>query len=256
MTTVENIANIKIKTQIVKLLKAGDIIAIQELYGMKKTSEYTSNKATGILGKNTLHKIQNPLLGLLGQEVINNVNIPNDVKEIYKEFVTGQISNDNLAYLILSKKTCKEYLFDKDNKLLDIQTILIGANLGNKSQFMPYDHYKISGGKKIYIKGAKINRNTPTGLFKVKKTIDLSSDYKVDGPKRGINIVPIDAQGNEEARFKYKQWGLVIHPIYEPPSNPKKYENAMNSASIQDNSITHGCPNINGFGTAFDNLEL
>jgi hypothetical protein len=256
MTTVENISNLKIKIQIMDLLETGNIVGIQELYGMKKKSEYTSNKATGILDKNTLHKIQNPLLGLVGQEIINNANIPNDVKEIYQKFLNGQISNDNLAYLILSKKTCKEYLFDKDNKLLDIQTILIGADIGNKGEFMPYDHYKVAGGKKIYIKGAKINRNTPTGLFKVKKSIELSSDYKIDGPKRGINIVPIDAQGNEEARFKYTQWGLAIHPIYQQPSNPKKYENAMNSASIQDNSITHGCPNIEGFGTAFDNLEL
>lgn len=256
MTTVENIPNLKTKTQIMDLLEAGNIVGIQEFYGMKKTSEYTSNKATGILDKNTLHKMQNPLLGLVGQEITNNANIPNDVKEIYQEFLNGQISNDNLAYLILSKKTCKEYLFDKDNKLIDIQTILIGADIGNKGEFMPYDHYKVTGGKKIYIKGAKINRNTPTGLFKVKKTIELSSDYKIDGPKRGINIVPIDAQGNEEVRFKYTQWGLAIHPIYQQPSNPKKYENAMKSASIQDNSITHGCPNIEGFGTAFDNLEL
>jgi len=255
MNTVENITNPKTKGQVINLLKWGDIVGVQELYGMKISSEYSSNKATWILDKNTIKKMSNPLFGLAGQEFIDNENIPNEVKEIYQEFLNGQISNDNLAYLILSKKTCKEYLFDKDNKLLDIQTILIGADLGNKNQFMPYDHYKVAGNKKIYVRG-KINRNTPTGLFKVKKTIELSSDYKIDGPKRGINIVPIDAQGNEEVRFKYTQWGLAIHPIYQQPSNPKKYENAMKSASIQDNSITHGCPNIEGFGTAFDNLEL
>lgn len=93
---------------------------------------------------------------------------------------------------------------------------------------MPYEYYKVEGGKKKYVRG-EINRNTPTGLFKVKKTIDLSANYNVDGPKRGINIVPIDPQGNEEERFKYKQWGLAIHPMYQPPSNPEKYENAMAS---------------------------
>jgi hypothetical protein len=172
MDAVENIENPKIQKQVVDLLKEGNIVGLQELYGMKTSSEYSSNKATGRFDKNTLHKIKNPLFGLVGQEVIENENIPNDVKEIYKEFTIGQISNGGLAYLILSKKTCKQYLFDKDNQLIDIQPVLIGADLGNKGKFMPYEYYKVTGGKKIYVRGER-NRNTPTGIFKVKKTIDL-----------------------------------------------------------------------------------
>jgi hypothetical protein len=84
----------------------------------------------------------------------------------------------------------------------------------------------------------------------------LWANYKVDGPKRGINIVPIDLQGNEEERFKYKQWGLAIHPIYQPPSNPEKYEEAIKSGSVEDNSVTHGCPNIQGFGVLYDQLSV
>lgn len=255
MDAVEKIATPKIKKQVIDLLKGGNIIGLQELYGMKRNSKYSSNKATGTLDKKTLNKIKNPLFGLMGQEVIENENIPNDVKEIYKEFIIGQIPNDDLAYLILSKKTCKQYLFDKNNQLIDIQPVLIGADLGNKGKFMPYEYYKVTGGKKIYVRGER-NRNTPTGVFKVKKTIDLWANYKVDGPKRGINIVPIDLQWNEEERFKYKQWGLAIHPIYQPPTNPEKYENAIESWSTQDNSITHGCPNIEWFGIVFDQLAI
>jgi hypothetical protein len=139
---------------------------------MKINSEYTSNKTKGVLDQNILHKIKNPLFGLVGQDVINNPNISDDIKEAYQEFLNGKIKNENKAYLILSKKTCKEYLFDKNNQLIDIQPILIGADVGNKGKFMPYEYYKVTGGKKIYVRGER-NRNTPTGIFKVKKIIDL-----------------------------------------------------------------------------------
>ncbi len=253
---INNIRKHEIQKKAINFIKIGNIIWLQEMYGMKKTSEYTSNQATGIIDQNTLKRIQNPLFGLSWEDVIHSTNIPDDVKEIYKEFLNGQISHENLSYLILSKKTCKEYFFDKNHMLIDTQPILIGADLGKRSAFMPYDHYKIGNGKKIYVRW-ETNRNTPTGLFKVKQVIEwLQSWYKVDGPKRGINIVPIDNEGNEEERFKYKQRWLALHAIYEPPSNPEKYEEAIQSSTIDDNSITHGCPNIPGFGIIYDQIEI
>ncbi len=256
MDAIQNISNTEIQKKIIILLKTGNVIWLQEFYGMKKNSEYTSNKATGNMDVNTLNKIRNPLFGLIGKYILNNTDIPNDIKEIYQKFIIGEISNNKLTYLILSKNTCTQYLFSKDHELVDKQTILIGGNIGNHTDFMPYQYYKLENGKKNYVRW-EINKNTPTGLFKVKKIIEnLSSWYKVDGPKRGINIVPINIQGDEEERFKYKQWGMAIHPIYEPPNNPEKYEKAIESNWIEDNSITHGCPNIQNFGIIFDQLAL
>ncbi|HMS91109.1 MAG TPA: hypothetical protein PKC87_02730, partial [Candidatus Absconditabacterales bacterium] len=63
IAAVEKIPDPKIKRQVIDLLKAGDIVGLQQLYSMKINSEYTSNKATGFLDKNTLNKIKNPLFG-------------------------------------------------------------------------------------------------------------------------------------------------------------------------------------------------
>ena len=249
------ITNEEIQKQVIAFLEAGNVKWLQELYGMKKNSEYTSNKATGILDQNTLKKIKNPLFGLKGEELLNNPNISDDVKEAYKEFLNKKIPNDGLAYLILSKKTCKQYLFSKDHTLINDQTILIGKDVGKSGEFIPYDHYTLANGKFVYVRW-EINTNTPTGIFKVKKIVDIGNHYKVDGPKRGINIVPITIKGNEEERFKYKQWGIMIHPVYETPGDPEKYEDAMKSASIDDNGISHGCPNIKDFGIVFDQLPI
>ncbi len=249
------ITNEEIQTQVIAFLEAGNVKWLQELYGMKKNSEYTSNKATGILDQNTLKKIKNPLFGLTGETLLNSANIPDDVKEAYKEFLNKKIPNDGLAYLILSKKTCKQYLFSKDHKLINDQTILIGKDIGKSGEFIPYDHYTLANGNFIYVRW-EINTNTPTWLFKVKKIVDIGDHYKVDGPKRGINIVPITVKGDEEERFKYKQWGIMIHPVYETPGDPEKYEDAMKSASIDDNAISHGCPNIKDFGIVFDQLPV
>lgn len=252
---VMTITNEEIQTQVIDFLKAGNIIWLQELYGMKRNSEYTSNKATGIIDQNTLKKIKNPLFGLQGEDLLNNPNISDDVKEAYQEFLNNRIPNDGLAYLILSKKTYKQYLFNKDHILINDQTILIGKDVGNNGEFIPYDHYTLSNGKFVYVRWA-INTNTPTGLFKVKKIVDLGNKYKADGPPRGINIVPITVKWVEEERFKYKQWGIMIHPIYQTPGDPEKYEKAIESASIDDNGISHGCPNIKDFGIVFDQLPI
>lgn len=48
----------------------------------------------------------------------------------------------------------------------------------------------------------------------------------------------------------------MIHPIYQTPGDPEKYEKAIESAPIEDNSVTHGCPNIKDFGIVFDGLPL
>lgn len=252
---VMTITNEEIQTQVIDFLKAGNVIWLQELYGMKRNSEYTSNKATGIIDQNTLNKIKNPLFGLQGEELLNHPDISDDVKEAYTEFLNNKISNDGLPYLILSKKTCKQYLFSKDNTLIHDQTILIGKDIGKDGEFIPYDHYTLSNGKFVYVRWA-INTNTPTGLFKVKKIVDLGNKYKADGPPRGINIVPITVKWVEEERFKYKQWGIMIHPIYQTPGDPEKYEKAIESASIDDNGISHGCPNIKDFGIVFDQLPI
>ncbi len=246
----------EIQKAAIEHIKKWDIFWLQEMYGMKRNSEYASNKASGKMDTQTLEKIRNPLFGAKWPEVMNNPKIPSDVKEAYQDFLTWKISNGNLPYLILSKSTCTQYLFTKEHRLTDKQTILIGADKGNTWPFQPYPYYKSGNGGLRYVKG-EVNRNTPTGLFKIQEIIEgMQSNYKVDGPKRGIRIVPIDNQGNEEERFKYKQRWLAIHPIYQPPSNPDKYENAIVSGSIDDNDITHGCPNIPHFGIAYDNLSV
>ncbi len=49
---------------------------------------------------------------------------------------------------------------------------------------------------------------------------------------------------------------MEIHPIYQPPENPTKYEKAMQSPEMDDNAISHGCANVRNDGIIKDNTTL
>ncbi len=188
-------------------------------------------------------------------EITNNPEIGQDVKDAYKEFLEGKIDYNNQNYLIISKDSCKVYLFDKNNRLINIQPVLIGKDIGNENEFMPYDHY-YEDGQRIYHTNP-INTNTPEGYFMAWVHRPLNSkDYIVDTENpQAINIIPINIKTKKyDPRFNAIEWKLNIHPTFKPKGNEEKYENALNSKIISDNYCTHGCPNIKDFEIIDDNI--
>ncbi len=129
------------------------------MYGMKKQSEYASNKATGKIDMNTFFRISDEYFGLEKQEILDNQNIPQDVKNIYQKFVAGEINNNGTSYLIISKTDFHMYLFTKDHKLLNRQLSLLGKNIGQEGEWVPYKYYRTNLGTVYHDK--KVNTNTP-----------------------------------------------------------------------------------------------
>jgi hypothetical protein len=85
---VNNIPNREIREQVIELLKNGKIIETQELFGMKRNSQYPSNTATGKIDRKTLKRLADPYIGLYGKELLENQDIAEDVKEGYKKFIS------------------------------------------------------------------------------------------------------------------------------------------------------------------------
>jgi len=98
---------------------------------MKENSEFTNNRATGKMNKATLEKLANPFLMLDHNEILNNPNIPQDVKDAHNKFFDGQYPTNAVAYIIVSKRDMNEYLFTADHHLLKRYPILAGTQPGN-----------------------------------------------------------------------------------------------------------------------------
>jgi hypothetical protein len=118
VAVVNSIKKDEIREQVIGYLKEGKIIEAQEMFGMKRNSQYTSNKATGKIDQNTLSRFADQYFGLEGKEILENADIAQDVKDIYQKFVAGEINNNGQNYIIISKTDFFMYLFTNDNKLL------------------------------------------------------------------------------------------------------------------------------------------
>ncbi len=180
---------------------------------------------------------------MYGKEILEHKDIPQEVKDIYQKFLLGELDNNNAAYMILCKSDFYLYLFTKDHKLLSRQITLLGEDMKKNQERIPYPYYQTNKGT-IYHK-KEINTDTPEGLFLIARTCPLSENYVCDGPKVGLVSVPIDTKTQKiDARYEHNKYEKRFHPIRQPPQDPDKYEDAINSAETDDNAVSHGCPNL------------
>lgn len=140
--TINNIQKESIRKQIITYLKKGDIIKMQEFLGMKTNSKYHSNTASGKIDINTIQRITDPFFRLEKNEIIQHPNIPQDIKEYYKKCLEGEIKTNNANYIIISKTDFHFYLFTKDHRLLHRQACLLGKDIGEEGEWVPYEFYK------------------------------------------------------------------------------------------------------------------
>ena len=130
------------------------------MFGFKKNSQYTSNKATGKIDQNTLDRFGDPYFGLYGKEIMDNLDIPQDVKDIYQKFLFGEYDIHGQDYIIISKTDFNLYLFTKDHKLLNRQITVLGKDIDKNGKRLPYPYYENNEGKLIY-HNQPVNTNTP-----------------------------------------------------------------------------------------------
>lgn len=84
---VNNLVNQESKKAIIDFLYTADITGLQGYLGMKKDSKFALNKATGSMDYNTLKIISGGYFGCRNEEILENPNISEDVKDAYQEFM-------------------------------------------------------------------------------------------------------------------------------------------------------------------------
>ena len=253
---INNINNDELREQVIECFKNGNVIEAQEIFGMKRNSQYTSNKAAGRMDKNTLNRFSDIYFNLYGKDILDNKEIPQDVKVAYQKFLLGEIKNNDANYIIISKIDFHLYLFTKDHKLLNRQVVLLGEDIGKEWERVPYKYYKTNKG--VVYHNKEVNTNTPEWLFIIKQTYQLTDKYISDGPKTALALIPINSKTYKTDNTKYEinKYVLEIHPIYQQPTDPTAYQEAIASGEIDDNAISHGCVNIAKDGIVKDNITI
>ncbi|MFA5748450.1 MAG: L,D-transpeptidase family protein [Candidatus Absconditabacterales bacterium] len=251
-STINNIKNKQVKSIVVNLINNGDIIGVQQYLGMNKHSQYQSNKATGKIDHRTLSRLSDPMFGLQGEDFLKYPNINPEVKKAYKQFLNGEVSNNDLDYVIISKPECKIYLFTKDHRLLNIQTVLLG---------------KIKGESEHIGKG--INPSTPTGFYRIEhndrkndgSTVVYIAGEMIDGvynTESGqtylLDLLPIDPQtGKYNYAYDITRGVIAIHAT--PQALVEARKGIFQSPDLSDNRTTGGCIDASTYSIIYDNTS-
>ena len=242
---------------LIEFLKKWDIIGMQEFVGMKNNSPYSLNTTTGIIDENTLSRITDPMVWLLWNDVMNDQNIPTNIRQAYQEFIDEKDKFNNESFGFISKSNYKLYLFDKNWTLINTQTILVWKDIGKPWERVPYPYYLGTKGEMVY-HGKPVNTNTPEWYFIVQRTQGLNKDFIADWPKMALILIPIKWDQKQwweqENRFDNRFW-FWLHFIFKPDSNPDLYKDAIQSPDIPNN-VSHGCINTEQNGINIDNLTL
>lgn len=190
------------------------------------------------LAKKALIKLKNAVYSVLAVVAVGAMTIPTDVhaQQGFANYTQGEriqgVSQDvsNTAnwvvankdhngknFVVADKDNGKIHVFSKEGKLLNTQNALFGKNKGNDNSF----------------------GNTPSGRFKLTKTMtkDLT---KADQRVFGDSVLDVTNPTTGKA-VRSKQGGIIaMHRVVNKPERKA----ALQSATANDNYLSHGCINI------------
>lgn len=199
-------------------------------------------------GSKALHamfkKVQNVLAGVLAVVAVGAMTVPNDAMahtgySVYENgpkienvsqqasdtinWVVKQKDHNGKAFVVADKAQGKILIVDTDGKVLDSQNAIFGKNKGDSTAF----------------------GNTPSGRFQLHKT---ETKNLSDVDKRVFGDSVLDLTDKETGRKVTNEKGQVVamHRVV----NTKQRHAALNSATANDNYLSHGCINV---PTAFYN---
>lgn len=199
-------------------------------------------------GSKALHamfkKVQNVLAGVLAVVAVGAMTVPNDAMahtgySVYESgpkienvsqqasdtinWVVKQKDHNGKAFVVADKAQGKILIVDTDGKVLDSQNAIFGKNKGDSTAF----------------------GNTPSGRFQLHKT---ETKNLSDVDKRVFGDSVLDLTDKETGRKVTNEKGQVVamHRVV----NTKQRHAALNSATANDNYLSHGCINV---PTAFYN---
>ena len=238
LNTVNSFKNDNLKRHVMYYLLKNDVVSAQKLLGMELDcdSAYPDYIAWKKLDKSQLQKMQklwqtrrfdSP------EAVLNNPNIPQDVKDVYNQILDGKIKTDNLPYSIVSKTDYRIYLFSADNHLLDRQNTILWADAGDKKN-----------------DPSKWIQTTPGGEYRVdsKRKQYMWKDFFINYGTHYIVLRPMDNQ--YDMTEKYTMW---IHWDFKWDKKRKK---ELYSENSQDHRASNGCINVDSdlFGEIYNHL--
>lgn len=199
-------------------------------------------------GSKALHamfkKVQSVLAGVLAVVAVGAMTVPNDAMahtgySVYENgpkienvsqqasdtinWVVKQKDHNGKAFVVADKAQGKILIVDTDGKVLDSQNAIFGKNKGDSTAF----------------------GNTPSGRFQLHKT---ETKNLSDVDKRVFGDSVLDLTDKETGRKVTNEKGQVVamHRVV----NTKQRHAALNSATANDNYLSHGCINV---PTAFYN---
>lgn len=199
-------------------------------------------------GSKALHamfkKVQNVLAGVIAVVAVGAMTVPNDAMahtgySVYESgpkienvsqqasdtinWVVKQKDHNGKAFVVADKAQGKILIVDTDGKVLDSQNAIFGKNKGDSTAF----------------------GNTPSGRFQLHKT---ETKNLSDIDKRVFGDSVLDLTDKETGRKVTNEKGQVVamHRVV----NTKQRHAALNSATANDNYLSHGCINV---PTAFYN---
>ena len=199
-------------------------------------------------GSKALHamfkKVQNVLAGVIAVVAVGAMTVPNDAMahtgySVYESgpkienvsqqasdtinWVVKQKDHNGKAFVVADKAQGKILIVDTDGKVLDSQNAIFGKNKGDSTAF----------------------GNTPSGRFQLHKT---EAKNLSDVDKRVFGDSVLDLTDKETGRKVTNEKGQVVamHRVV----NTKQRHAALNSATANDNYLSHGCINV---PTAFYN---
>lgn len=206
-------------------------------------------------GSKALHamfkKVQNVLAGVIAVVAVGAMTVPNDAMahtgySVYESgpkienvsqqasdtinWVVKQKDHNGKAFVVADKAQGKILIVDTDGKILNTQNAIFGKNKGDSSAF----------------------GNTPSGRFLLHKT-DTKNLSDLD--KRVFGDSVLDLTDKETGRKVTNDQGQVVamHRVV----NTAERKAALNSATPNDNYLSHGCINIPTayYNSAVDKLD-
>lgn len=240
ISTVNWFLNDNLKKTVMYYLLSDDVIHAQEIMWMSPDcdSRYPNFVAKDKLDKDVLKKMKE--LWKIRRfdspdEVLNNENIPQKVKEVFSDILEWKIKTNGKPYSIVSKDDYRIYMFSWDNHLLSRQPVLVWA-----------DQWDQKNNVKQWV------QTTPGGVYRVGQRYEnyLWKDFFVNYGSHYIILVPED--GQYDLTNQYSMW---VHGDYKWERSRKHDLYSQNSI---DHRTTNWCINVDSglFGEIYNHFEL
>lgn len=238
LSTVNWFKDVNLQKAVMYSLLNNDVMTAQKLLWMSPNcNDYQNYKAWTRLWATELQKMANQWktrMYLSETEVMWSSNIPQDVKNVYKKFISWELSNNGKDYAIVSKDDYRIYLFSQDHHLLARQNVLLWADKWDQKN-----------------NPAAWSQTTPGGKYEVwnRFTSNWNQNFFAKYWSHYIVLLPSDWQYTYSSN--YTMW---IHWDYKWSANRKTKLYSSNSI---DHRASNGCINVDSdlFGEIYNHLE-